>query len=75
MNEEIYPPPCIHADGKSLCAGCQECYDVDPDAYWEFGDHPAGLERWKREQELIAASAAESAVGSAGMHDDPNIPF
>ena len=69
---DIYPPPCIHGDGKSLCESCQEGYDIDPSAYWEYGDHPAGLERWKALQEEIAASAAESLRKG---QPDPNIPF
>jgi hypothetical protein len=43
---KTFPPPCIHGDGKSLCPACQEAWDTDPESYLEYGDHPAGIQRW-----------------------------
>jgi len=68
----IYPEPCIHGDGKTLCPDCQAGYDVDPEAYDEYGDHPAGLERWRALQEEIARDAATTP--SQAVQDD-SIPF
>ena len=44
---------CIHqqqAGATGLCRRCQDDYDEDPDAWWEFGDHPAGIARWQKER-------------------------
>lgn len=49
---------CIHTD-KGLCPACQALYDEDPDAYWEFGDHPDGLRRRAEEEARIATWEAE----------------
>jgi len=60
------PPPnltCVHVldwptPGGGLCPSCAAAFDADPDAYLEFGDHPAGLENWRREQQLWAGEEA-----------------
>ena len=56
------PPPdlnCIHSD-KGLCPECRADYDVDPEAWIEFGQHKAGIERWwKFQAELEAAQREE----------------
>ena len=44
---------CIHS-ANGLCRTCQAEYDADPDAYIEFGQHPAGEARWKEELEKAA---------------------
>ncbi len=72
---DIYPVPCIHShDGRSLCAACQEEYDIDPSAYDEFGQHPAGIENFRHLEEEIAADAAREAALPPG-EPDSNIPF
>jgi len=67
-----WPPPCVHGNGRTLCADCQAAYDYDPESYIEYGDHPAGLERWRELQEEIAAGAALPTTRSIA---DPDIPF
>ena len=67
----MYPPACIHGDGKSLCPSCQACYDYDPSAYIEYGDHPQGIANTKALDEQIAADA----VSQPYVAPDPNIPF
>lgn len=69
---DIYPPPCTHSpDGLSLCDHCQSDYEDDPEAYLEFGEHPAGRENWQRLQEEIAADAATYTPPNYG----PEIPL
>ena len=63
---------CIHATA-GLCPACQAEYDYDPDAYLEYGDHPAGLARWRALQEDIAHDACQPTII---VGDRPNyIPF
>lgn len=38
--------PCIHTTA-GLCPVCQADYDTDPQAWAEFGQHPAGIARWE----------------------------
>lgn len=68
---DIYPPPCIHGDGRTLCADCQADYEYDPESYIEYGDHPAGLARYREMMEEIAKDAAAQPY----VAPDPNIPF
>ncbi len=67
-----YPPPCIHTNGTGLCAACQAGFEYDPQAYFEFGDHPQGLANWQAVQEEIAAEAARPVTP---YQPDPDIPF
>lgn len=39
-------PNCIHTK-EGFCPDCQESFDADPDAWWEFGEHPEGIARWE----------------------------
>lgn len=66
----MYPTPCKHGDGKSLCDSCQDEYDTDPDAWEEFGYHAAGEKRWLELQAEIANS-----VPSRVTKSDPSLPF
>ncbi len=61
---------CIHAD-LGLCEHCQAEYDENPAEYLEYGDHPAGIERWR---ELTAEIAADRAREST-IPPNPDIPF
>lgn len=71
MNDDIWPPPCIHSpDGRTLCPDCQATYDGDPESYIEFGDHPAGLKNWRALQDEIARGAEERTQST-----DPELPF
>jgi hypothetical protein len=60
---------CVHV-AAGLCKSCQAEYDEDPSAYWEYGDHPAGLARWR---DLCAEIAAEVASMNARIADDGEI--
>ena len=70
--ERVIALTCVHAI-VGLCPACQEEYYGDPSAYWEYGDHQAGIANWKALQEEMARSAAESLA--APSEPDPNIPF
>jgi hypothetical protein len=52
---------CIHAE-SGLCPRCIEEYRYDPDSYLEFGDHPAGLARFRQLQAELAREALEAAA-------------
>jgi hypothetical protein len=61
---------CVHA-AAGLCPRCRADHDEDPGAWLEYGDHPAGLERWRRLLEEIAADAAPAArEGARARLDD-----
>jgi hypothetical protein len=61
---------CIHA-AAGLCKSCRAQYDEDPGAFVEYGDHPAGLGRWRRLLEEIAAGATRaSREGARASLDD-----
>lgn len=49
---------CIHQEA-GLCPECQEDYDADPEAWHEFGQHPQGIENWKRLQAEMEAARLE----------------
>lgn len=66
---------CIHQP-KGLCPACEQEYQIDPDAWIEFGDHPDGIQRWKdlqaeMEQDRLNAMAGESGPST----NDPDVPF
>lgn len=66
---------CVHmADLQpGLCPDCQADYEEDTEAYHEFGDHPAGIERWK-ELEADLANRHEADPSIPGVTDD-ELPF
>lgn len=66
---------CIHSE-SGLCPACQEDFDADPEAWFEFGDHPAGIERWEALQAEIREGLADEAR-QAGRRERnyPEIPF
>ena len=75
---------CIH-QSSGLCPTCQEDYDTDPGAWYEFGQHPAGIARWEAECGQWAADNARwkaeldeyiAARKAAGLPEyDSEIPF
>lgn len=62
---------CIHMPepGEGLCPDCQADYEDDPQSWHEFGDHPAGIERWK-ELEADLANRLEADPSIPGVTDD-----
>lgn len=74
LGEEADPlrPDCIHAPHGGLCPDCQGEYDTDPEAWYEFGDHPEGIERTR---ELEAEMARWRAEASEDPIDWTDIPF
>lgn len=66
---------CIHCQAGQICDACRADHDEDPEAWIEFGDHPAGAANWKREEELILADLGTDAQGMADAIADPTIPF
>jgi hypothetical protein len=67
---------CTHqiAAGKTgLCPGCQEEYETDPSAWYEYGHHPRGEENWRKTQEEIAEFAA--MMPTTPIEPDPEMPF
>lgn len=67
-----FPPSCIHSDGKGLCAACQLEFATDPESWLEFGDHPDGLERWRR----LQVDIGEGCIGGSSVPlPDQDIPF
>jgi hypothetical protein len=71
----ILAPPCIHTDGKGLCQDCLAEFAADPEAYLEYGEHPAGIERWRAVQEEMAAHAIQAEAARLAGGSDPEIPF
>jgi hypothetical protein len=53
-----YPNHCTHQPDGPLCQKCQADADEDPLAWSEYGNHPAGLERFRREQAEYEAERA-----------------
>jgi hypothetical protein len=65
---------CIHStDG--LCEQCQADYDEDPDAWIEYGPHPAGIARWAAEQAMQAEWCRQHPASTEPLKPDPEIPF
>ena len=69
--EDVFPPPCIHADGKTFCPECRWAWEYDPDSYLEYGDHPAGLKNWRALQKEI--KGARNAKIASDI--DSSLPF
>jgi len=44
----MYPTPCFHIAAQGLCDACKADQEIDPEAWEEFGNHPAGRENWRR---------------------------
>lgn len=46
---------CIHqgAGDHGLCETCEEEFAADPLSYYEYGDHPEGVKRWRELQEEL----------------------
>jgi hypothetical protein len=66
---------CIHA-ARGLCPACRAAYEEDESAWHEFGDHPAGIARWREEQRLWAEYEAERrGTEAAPAADDSEIPY
>ncbi|MBV8094433.1 MAG: hypothetical protein JO110_14650 [Acetobacteraceae bacterium] len=66
---------CIHAE-RGLCPDCQEEFDEDPAAWFEFGQHAAGLENWRRlEAEMEEERLAEEESKPLPTCGDDEIPF
>lgn len=66
---------CIHA-ATDLCPACQATYAADPGAYLEYGDHHAGIARWRALQEDIAHDAHDACQPTVIVGDRPSdIPF
>ena len=65
---------CIHAQ-HGLCPACQAEYDADKEAWLEYGNHPAGLARWRAELEAIAADQAAAAREAVPQTADDETPF
>ena len=67
---------CIHqpAGECGLCEQCAEDYAVDPTAWLEYGDHPAGIANAQREWDLIEGDRIEHEFRES-VYDDENIPF
>jgi len=66
---------CIHAS-EGLCRHCRLDYEHDPVAFEEFGEHPAGIRRWKETLEQIAGEALwqqRYEIGPVPL--DPELPF
>jgi hypothetical protein len=64
-------PTCLHTT-SGLCPACQADYDADPEAWLDYGDHPAGVARTLA---LWAELAAEQAAAGPPAEPDPTIPF
>lgn len=66
---------CIHRE-SGLCPACQADFDADPEAWVEFGDHPAGIERWEALQAELREGARDEARQTE-RHEQayPDIPF
>jgi hypothetical protein len=65
---------CIHRlelGSTGLCVACQAECDMDPDAFFEFGQHPQGEANWKALQEEMAAEMASWD----DWEPDDSIPF
>lgn len=60
---------CVHA-AAGLCPQCRADFDEDPQAYLEYGDHPAGLERYRALLEEMAQRPEPLPE-----YDDSHIPF
>lgn len=71
---QLMIPDCIHAPG-GLCPDCQADYEEDPEAWLEFGEHQAGIERWRKLQEEMDADAAAQRLMAAEGAPDKHIPF
>lgn len=65
---------CIHQE-RGLCPACQADYDQDPQAFEEYGDHPAGLERWNRELQDILADMDQQGHRDLERQLDDEFPF
>lgn len=71
-----FPPPCIHSpDGRTLCPACAEDYRIDPQAYLEYGLHPAGQARWAELQAEMDRDRAEAAQDPTPPEAWDGIPF
>lgn len=71
----MQPTPCIHTGGTSLCSACKESYDADPAAWEEYGDHPAGIERWRQERETMARFDRARFDSERLAEPDQDVPF
>jgi hypothetical protein len=58
--------PCIHAE-HGLCPLCRRDCAADPQAFLEYGDHPAGQERWQALLEELRQEEREDPEDGA-MH-------
>ncbi len=68
-----YGLTCIHMPaGGGLCPACQADYDYDPDSFLEFGNHFAGLARWRKLKEEMDAAHREPIAPSV---PDGDIPY
>jgi hypothetical protein len=63
---------CIHCD-HGLCPDCRADFEADQEAWYEFGNHPAGIANWKRLLEEIAAHQADE--GEPVEYAGEDIPF
>ena len=73
----MYPTPCDHTSGHSLCEACQAEFEADEGAWEEYGHHPRGRANWRRECELMERDRQERAADElpAGAVDLSDIPF
>lgn len=61
---------CLHASA-GLCPACLDESLSDPDAWFEFGNHPAGLARWRRLEDEIS----QERVNLDDFPDLDDLPF
>lgn len=66
-------PKCIHSD-TGLCPDCRAEFDEDPDAWWEFGAHPQGIENTKRLETDMEVMHCETESDCETRRDD-DLPF
>ncbi len=72
MNEHT---GCIHRTDGELCKECYKEAVGDPEAWEEFGNHPAGIENWRRLQAEMDRYAEECNAIPREPASEGDIPF
>jgi hypothetical protein len=66
---------CIHRTDGGLCADCWAEAQEDPEAWEEYGHHPAGEANWKQLQAEIEAWAELPIYEPILREPDDEIPY
>ncbi len=66
---------CIHRTDGELCGPCYREALADPEAWEEYGDHPAGIANWKRLQKEMDRYSEECAAIPRLPADSDDLPF